>query len=259
MRFCILSCLLFLSISPIRAQHLVSIRAGLITYAHGEVFLDGKPFEFTPDRMKELPKGQRLRTDKGRVEVQLGPGATLWMEENSVIRMIDPVLTDTQIQFEQGKIIVEVIDNYKNDILRIHLGKALIEPKKVGLYLVSSHPSRTYVFHGKAEVQLENGKKDIKAGHCANLDKSLGIKEFDPEWSNPFYSWTMQRSDIIYGKIKLARIQEQALRQMENSRFLREVELQTRRMIQQQEEQQRLLEEQQRIQQQLQLQRLQMR
>jgi hypothetical protein len=225
------------------AQYLVSVRAGLINYAEGLVYLDEKPFEFRADRLQELAKGQYLRTGPGKVEVQLGPAASLWMGECGSLEMLDPDITDIRLRIETGSVFIEIIEEYENNKINIQLGTAGIELKETGLYRLDCMPPKLYAFNGKAEIQDENTKKTVKQGKFADLGNNIEISEFDRDRNDPFYKWTNQRSHVIFGRIRYARIMEGLERQRESMRLQWELD----NLVRQQrlEEERRKIEKQQ--------------
>src|ERR1044071_3882644 len=78
-----------LALSPLRAQKVVSARAGLITYLQGTATLDGKSLVLKVARFPQMREGQILATGRGRAELLLAPGVILRLAESSRIRMED--------------------------------------------------------------------------------------------------------------------------------------------------------------------------
>jgi len=232
--------LLLFFASPVWAQHVVSVRAGLINYVEGQVYLDEAPFEFNADHLQELEKGQYLRTGSGKAEVQLGPGASLWMDENGSLQMVNPSLTDTRLRIERGSIFIEIIEKYKNNKISIQMGTSVIELKKTGLYRLDSASPYLYVFNGKAEIRENRNRITVKQGKFADLNNNLEISKFDKDWKDTFRDWTAHRSFVIYHRIKLARMMEGMAQRMAGRRLMWEMENFARQQIQQQQQQQRL-------------------
>ena len=173
MKFAIFTCFIFLLSPSIQAQFLVHARAGLITFAEGKVFLEEEPFHYNGNSLEELKTGQQLRTTTGKVEVQLGPSATLWMDTDSNLRMIDPDLRDTRIQIDRGTILVEIVEANKSNSIKFHLKDSIIEFKEIGIYLTSVDPPRLYVFEGKAEVSARNEKETVDKKKYLDFGQNL--------------------------------------------------------------------------------------
>jgi hypothetical protein len=232
--------LLLFFASPAWAQYVVSVRAGLINYVEGRVYLDESPFEFNADHLQELEKGQYLRTGTGKAEVQLGPGASLWMDENGSLQMVNPSLTDTRLRIERGSIFIEIIEKYKNNKITIQMGTSVIELKETGLYRLDSALPYLYVFNGKAEIRENRNRATVKQGKFADLNNNLEISKFDKDWKDTFRNWTTQRSFVIYRRIRFARMRESMAIRMAGRRHMWELEHFARQQMQQQQQQQRL-------------------
>ena len=71
-------------------QYVTNAKAGLITCAEGAVLLDGEPFHFNAENLRQLPDELSLQTTSGRVEVQLGLAASLWMGEDGSLNIPGP-------------------------------------------------------------------------------------------------------------------------------------------------------------------------
>ena len=77
------------------AQPAVTIRAGLIYDAEGDIFLDDQPLRSQPAKFVVMPAVSELRSEDGRVTVLLNPGASLELEQHSSVRMITTALDNT--------------------------------------------------------------------------------------------------------------------------------------------------------------------
>lgn len=231
-------------------QYLVSVRAGLINYAEGDVYIDTEPLQFRTNLLQELMKGQSLQTASGKVELQLGPAASLWMGENGSLQMVNPSLTDTQLRIEQGSIFIEVNEKHKHNKINIQLGQSFIELKDIGVYRLDSAPPHLYVFNGKAEVRKNQKKETVKQGKFTDLDSNLKILKFDRDWKDPLHDWAIHRSYLIYGKLKLARKMEAIGRQMAGWKQRRDLEYFAQQRIREQQQQQLQEDAQQQMQQQ---------
>lgn len=215
---------LFCVITPVHAQYLISSRAGLITFADGPVFLEQTPFQFDEDRLRELAKGQRLQTATGRAEVQLGPATSLWMGTQASIRMIEPLLTNTSVQLEQGEFFIEIAQKYKKNVLNILLGDTVVELKEIGLYHFSCNPNQMHVYKGKAKLRQNNKEKTVKKGKAADLVRPLKIYKFQKNPPNALLQWAARRSQVLFRPIMLARRMEAVRRQMGDRVFWQQMQ-----------------------------------
>jgi len=241
-------------VSTVQAQHLINVRAGLITLAEGPVFLEEKPFQFKSEDLKALQREQRLQTTAGRVEVQLGPGTSLWMGANGSIRMINPVLENTVIQIEDGEIFIEIAEKYKNNSLSILSGSSSVEIKEPGQYRFTSNPHQLQVFKGKAKVRQNNKKHTVKKGKAADLDNLFEIYKFQESRHDPLLQWAARRSRIVHGPILLAQRMEATRQRTNNQRYWFEMQrmqqMQIQRMQQELQMQQTQIQRMQQMQQQ---------
>jgi len=229
------------------SQYLVSVRAGLINHAEGLVSLDNKPLQFRTDHLQELTKGQYLRTYSGKVELQLGPAASLWMGESGSLQMVNPNITDTRLRIEKGSIFIEIIEKYKKNRISIQLGESVIELKEIGLYRLDSELQHLYVFNGKAEIRRNQKKATVKQGKFSDLDNNLKTSKFDKNQEDSLHTWMTHRSNVLYMRIKRARRMQDRRIHMETRNMMwqaeqlarRQVWEQQRRQQQQQQQQQR--------------------
>src|SRR5689334_8339432 len=99
--------LIALSGSAAFAQSVISAHSGLIHYVEGSVLLDSKPVEVKIATFPDLKENSELRSEDGRAEVLLNPGAFLRMGENSSIRMVSNKLTDSRVEFLSGSVVIE--------------------------------------------------------------------------------------------------------------------------------------------------------
>jgi hypothetical protein len=229
--------LVFLFAFPSWAQQVISARAGLINYAEGVVYLDAERLRFPEDLFREVPRGKRVHTGLGKIEIQLGPGASLWMNEGGTLRIEDSSLTDTRLQFERGSIVVEVFEKLQDGKISIHYGDAAIELKEAGSYRLDSGRSQFRVYGGKAELRQSGRKVTVKQGRAADLANGLKTSRFDAEQTDSLQVWAAQRSRALYGLIREYRSRELASQQTEEQQRRQQQMQQARQRV---EAQQRL-------------------
>lgn len=242
MRSAAFTLIVFCIIPRLAAQQLINARAGLITFAEGPVLLEKIPFQFSPENLKELDNGQTLQTLEGKAEVQLGPGASLWMNPGSSIRMVQSILKDTVVRIERGEVFIEIAEKYKNNLLSIRLGDSVIELREMGQYSFKESPNRLYVHQGKARLSIKGKNLNVKKGRVARLAPPYKVQEFKQIADNALEKWALERSRVLFQPIMMARRAEAARQQMENLRYLREMqqmrELEQMRMQQEMQMQQ---------------------
>jgi len=187
------------------AQLTVNINPGSINYGEGQVYLDGKPLQFNPRKMQEIKKWQDLRTGAGRVEIQLGLAATMWLGEQGRLRMDEANPANVQLFVDQGPVYVEVIEKFEYLRMAIHFGDAVVELKDIGFYRFDSNPPRLSVYAGLAEILQKYRKTRVKPGKSADLADGWKVSGFNKKQNDPMYVWVGARSDLLYGRIKQER------------------------------------------------------
>ncbi|MBK5292375.1 MAG: FecR domain-containing protein [Acidobacteriia bacterium] len=181
------------------AQEVVSVKAGLISYPEGEVFLDGKPIDRpTPgkgfNQFADMKANAVLKTGYGRVEVLLAPGIFLRMGEDSSIRMISNKLEDTKLELLSGSVVLEAAEILKENSISIRYGQATVIPVKNGLYRIDSQPAELRVFEGRAEVVSGDKKLLARKSALVPLSGDLVAGKFDTDDTDPLDRWSARRA-----------------------------------------------------------------
>ena len=181
------------------AQQVVSVKAGLISYPEGEVFLDGKPVD-RPQASKgfnqfaDMKANSILKTGYGRVEVLLAPGVFLRMGEDSAIRMISNKLEDTKLELLNGSVVLEAAELLKENSVSIRFGDSTVTPVKNGLYRIDSKPAELRVFEGRADVVLGDKTMVAKKSALVPLTGELVAGKFDTDNTDPLDRWSARRA-----------------------------------------------------------------
>jgi len=204
MRWCVLPTLMAAAgLSTVAwGQDVVSARAGLIHYLEGSVYLDGNLIEQTPatklfSRFPEVKQQQILRTDMGRAEILLSPGAVLRVGEESSIRMISSRLVDTRFEVVSGSAVVDISELQKENEVTVLVGGSTVQLKKSGLYRFSTNPALVMVYDGQADVIADDVKKTIKRGNTAVLEGELVASKFDTDKGDSLLRWSVRRSGYL--------------------------------------------------------------
>ena len=80
--------LLWLLTAVGQAQIVLSVRAGLVHHLDGEVLVANQIVSDDPARFTRIAEGKTLRTEEGRAEILLGPGAILRVAPFSEVRLL---------------------------------------------------------------------------------------------------------------------------------------------------------------------------
>jgi hypothetical protein len=199
--------LAFSLVTPVAAQQWIGVQAGLVNYAEGIFYIDQEQLQFPEARFREVAKGKSLRTGSGWVELQLGPGAFLWMGEEGVLQMEDPNLINTQLLIERGSILVEVYEQTAKNKISLRFGEAVIALKEVGTYRIDSKPPQLRVYYGKAEILAAGRSWIVKQGRAADLKKNPQVARFDTKQIDPLQQIAARRSALLSSSIQALRRQ----------------------------------------------------
>lgn len=190
-----------------QAQYVVSVKAGVIQFAAGDVFLDDKPMRLSKGDYEQMENGQSLRTGRGFAELLLGTNVYLRLGTNSLLRMYQSHLIDTQLALERGSALVEVVEKAKGSQIRIVFGAGLVEIKKKGLYRLDAGTRELRVYSGEARVAKKNRKAKIKGGKMIRLNDDLKPSKFDAKSVDSLHKWAAFRSFVLFADNPNARTQ----------------------------------------------------
>ncbi len=212
-----------------RAQQAVDIRPGIIEQIEGEVYLDDVRLLSPPDRPVAA---EVLRTGEGKVEMQLGLWATLWLGARSSLLLEERDYHRISLVLLGGSAIVEIIEGVPDAAkLTARLGDAAVEIQEAGVYRFDAGAGRVRVYDGKARVLLGEESEALKRGRSAHLAEGLGIAKFDRERGDALQHWAAWRSDLLYGRIRDQRLAERLRRQAESARQQARIEAEVRSRI----------------------------
>jgi hypothetical protein len=182
---------------PAHAQPVISVRAGLIHFADGLVFLDGQPIEQRPGKFEQMNEGSELRTHSGRAEVLLTPGAFLRVGENSAIRMVSNRLVDTQVRFVKGSVILDQDNPSPRTSLTIIYSGYQVEIGKQGRYRIDSDPAELRVENGEARVFQHGESVIVTEGNVLPFSGELVAQRSDTEGRDSLDQWNEARGDSV--------------------------------------------------------------
>lgn len=170
---------------------------GTLNYVEGEARIGSQELNAKSVGSSDLQAGQIIATEKGRVEVLLTPGVFLRLDNNSAAEMISPSLTNTEVQLDKGRAMLEVAEIHKQNDIRIAQDGATTQVLKNGLYAFDANTGEVQVFDGKAEVSGKAKTIDLKGGRELNVasDAPLKAQKFDKKKdADDFYNWSALRS-----------------------------------------------------------------
>ena len=178
------------------AQQVISAQSGTVHYVEGSVSVNGKPVQRRTGQFTTLGSGQELRTEEGRAEVLLTPGAYLRVADHSAVRLLSNRLTDTRIEVLQGSVMVECDELLRDNAVTLVYKDRTIQLQKNGLYRIDTDPPRVKVYDGVAILQSSLGQLTLRKGKQASLDGVLLAEHFDTnaKRQDELYSWSMVRA-----------------------------------------------------------------
>lgn len=178
-------------------QQVLSAQSGTVHYTEGTVYLEGRELHPKNGQFATLRPGQELRTESGRAEVLLTPGAFLRVSDHSAVRMIDNRLSDTRIEVLEGSVIAECDALLKDNAITLLYSGNTIQLAKHGLYRIDTVPAQLLVYDGEAIVQSSNGELTLKRGKETPLNGVLLAEKFNRKLGDSFDVWDANRSAFL--------------------------------------------------------------
>jgi uncharacterized membrane protein YgcG len=182
---------------PALAQSVISAKAGVVHHVEGDVLLNDKPLVMKPSLFPEMKNRDVLRTDEGRVEILLAPGAFLRLPEKSAIRMDSNALLATRLTVLEGSALVEVGELQRDGSLELQVGEDLVTVRKAGLYRFETEPLGVRVLTGEVAVNWKDQLVKVSSGKVMSLTGDHLIAKFDVKKSDELLSWARSRSSVI--------------------------------------------------------------
>ena len=200
--------LMLLSVTPLFAQVPVESanpgQPGTLNYVEGQVSIEGQTVTSHSVGTTTLQTGQSIVTKVGRAELLLTPGIYVRVGSNSVVRMVSPDLTRTEVALQSGKADVEVDNIYKENDILVDQGGSQTRLLKPGLYAFNTPKGTMRVFDGEAKVFPIDNAQDVKpvtvkANHKLLLNSEASKPtHFQKEGSQDgLYAWSSLRSEYL--------------------------------------------------------------
>jgi hypothetical protein len=175
-------------------------RPGMLNYTEGQVSLNGSPLGSGALGDTEVAPGEVLETGQGRAEMLLTPGVFLRIGHDSAVQMVNPSLTDTQVELQRGTSMVEVDEIAKENHLQILTDGVNTRLEKDGIYEFRANPGLMAVYDGEAKVFEDAHSVEVKKGHELPLQAGVAFakpKKFDRDQPNTLYDWSKLRSSYL--------------------------------------------------------------
>jgi hypothetical protein len=179
------------------SQNAISTHAGLLNHFEGQVAIGGKPVRTVASFPHVLP-GQELRTEKGRAEILLNPGAFLRVDENSGVRMLSNALTDTRVQAIAGSILLEYTALDKESSVTLIAGSSEVTFREKGAYRIDVEEALVSVYSGEAVIVRGREALTLRSGmQSATATNALDARELPGKARDALFDWCTSRSDFV--------------------------------------------------------------
>lgn len=182
---------------PAFAQSVIPARAGLIHYTEGRVFLGDTAVQAGAGQFAQLKPQETLRTEEGRAELLLNPGAFLRVGENTTIRMLSNDVTNARIELVSGSVILEIIESMKGSAVTIEYRDQAVSVVNRGIYRLDSNPAGLRVFDGKAGVLAGGRHIMVKKGSMLAFDGAWATRKFNPDDADSLDLWSSRRAEYL--------------------------------------------------------------
>src|SRR5579864_6968043 len=172
---------------------------GTVNYIEGTAYLNGQPLSSRDVGNAQLEQGQELTTAAAKAEILLTPGVFLRVDANSIVKMVKPDLTLTQVELEKGRAAVEVDEIHDQNNLQVMDAGVTTRLEKKGYYEFDADKPMAMVFKGMAKTEVADGKwREIKGHHELLLTgggngQSLAKEkpaDFDTSMPDDLYNWS---------------------------------------------------------------------
>ncbi len=197
MRLSYIAAALLATAAPSFAQPVLAAKSGLLSYAEGDVTVNGQPADLSGVHFSDLKENAVLKTADGRAEILLTPGVILRVGENSSLRMISNRLIDTRLELLAGSAVIEADQIAKDTSVTIVDKDGTVALTKAGIYRFDAEPAQLKVFKGEANVEIAGNSQQISTGHVIPLSGTATLSKFDVEDTDALDRWSHRRASYL--------------------------------------------------------------
>jgi hypothetical protein len=172
---------------------------GAVNYVEGAVSLDGQVLTSKSVGSAQLQAGHVLQTGQGKAEVLLTPGIFVRLDDNSALGMTSNTLTNTAVELQRGRALVEVDLIEPENHVVVNENGATIRLEKKGVYQFDANTPSVQVYDGKAVVLVNDRSIDLGKGKQLILASGTKLKptKFDTKQPGELYAWSKLRSEYM--------------------------------------------------------------
>ncbi|MBV9508305.1 MAG: FecR domain-containing protein [Acidobacteriia bacterium] len=176
-----------------------STQPGAVNYVEGAVTLNGQNLTAKSVGSVQVEPGQILQTGQGKAEVLLTPGIFVRLDDNSALAMTSNSLTNTAIQLQRGRALMEVDLIEKENHVVVAENGATVQVEKKGVYQLDANTPSVQVFDGKLAVTVNDRTIDLGKGKQLVIASGAKLKpqSFDTHQGGELYAWSKLRSEYM--------------------------------------------------------------
>ena len=177
----------------LHAQTVIGAKAGLISYALGDVSVDGRAIQAPATRWAAVKERSVLRTEHGLAEVLLGPCSVLRLGNESAFRLLAASPEHPRMELLSGSAVVEISAIARDADVTLQARTAVVRMARSGIYRFDAAPPLLKVFSGRAAVLRDGQILEIGAGRMLPLPGTLA-QRFDRQPADLLDRWSGRRS-----------------------------------------------------------------
>ena len=180
-------------------QSVISTHSGVVHFFEGSVYLGDQLLEPRLGRFPNIAEGAELRTEQGHAEVLLTPGVFLRVGDNSAVRMIANVLSDTRVGLMSGSVLLESAEPGSGTSVTLVFKTWNVHFREKGIYRIDAEPPRLWVHQGGADVFADGAGTpvSVEQGMYLPFASVLVPERFIDVPGDALADWAKGRSESI--------------------------------------------------------------
>lgn len=176
------------------AQSVIATRAGLVSYAEGDIYMDGHRARISPAHPSTVNRNAVVRTGAGRAEVMLGPCAVMWVGAHAAFRIVDNALSDTRVELLSGSTMIDAGEIARGNKVTLSIGAAAAVVDRRGVFRFDAAPARVKVLAGRTTVHWASRAWAVRAGSLLPLDNPASVRNFEKDTPDSLDLWSKVRA-----------------------------------------------------------------
>jgi hypothetical protein len=182
---------------PAYAQSVVSVQAGLVHYTEGRVFVGDQAVQSASGRFAQMKDGDVLRTEEGRAEILLSPGAFLRMGEDSSVRLVSRRSPNSRIELLAGSAVLEIIEPADNGAVTLQHGDDAISIATRGIIRLDANPAVLRVRDGQATVVTAGRTIIVSKGSMLPFNGAWVVQKYNRYETDVLDRWSARRAEYL--------------------------------------------------------------